>query len=115
MLKIIQQNSIVGLSTIEELPAHIRYYKNCKMSNFHFQYTDNVLKFGYFWRTGLGTGPKFGTSPSFGTIGPVRTGPSANTDYHDTITDGLERLLSLSKPIERSEGCLGINKRAIAL
>ena len=32
---------------------------------------------GTIWRTGLGTGPKFGTGPNFWTAGPVRTGPSA--------------------------------------
>ena len=46
MLKMIQQSSFTGLSTIQELPAHIEYYKSCKMSLIYFQYSENVLKFG---------------------------------------------------------------------
>ena len=39
MLKMIQQSSFTGLSTIQELPAHIEYYKSCKMSLIYLQYT----------------------------------------------------------------------------
>ena len=52
MLKIIQQSSIVGLSTIEELPAHISCYKSCKMC----------------WNLGNFGGPVLGPVPNLGPV-----------------------------------------------